>query len=79
VRYVCTHNQKSARRSPLSTNKIVENAACGYDLRTNFVSMSNRILDGLTIKKISEMNGLDRRFSVAPMMDWVESFLKSNS
>jgi tRNA-dihydrouridine synthase A len=29
-------------------------------------------LDGLTVKKISEMNSLLYRFSVAPMMDWTD-------
>jgi hypothetical protein len=30
-------------------------------------------------RKNNENNMLDHRFSVAPMMDWMESFLKSNS
>jgi hypothetical protein len=29
--------------------------------------------------KINENNMLEARFAIAPMMDWVESFLKSNS
>jgi hypothetical protein len=36
-------------------------------------------LHGILLQKPMKNNMLDRRFAIAPMMDWVESFLKSNS
>jgi len=41
------------------------------------LAQKSAIADGMI--KRNDVNMLAQRFSIAPMMDWVESFLKSNS
>jgi tRNA-dihydrouridine synthase A len=55
-----------------SSRHFVSLRTLGYADETQSINRSNSVLDRLKDEKNSKMSNLDRRFSVAPMMDWTD-------
>jgi hypothetical protein len=64
--------RRGTKSLPTIGGEIVKWAVGGKGLPAKLLNCANGVLDRLAGEKISKMNGLGFRFSVAPMMHWTD-------
>ena len=68
----CALNLQFCDDAPFSSGFFAVSRTLGYAGESELISRSSGVLDRQRTKKHREMKNLDRRFSVAPMMDWTD-------
>jgi hypothetical protein len=78
MRYVCTESAKATKRLPISAKVVLEERVERSVADVELLSRSNNLLGTPAKKNANRMKSLDRKFAIAPMMEWSESAISSD-
>jgi len=70
--YVCTESAKATKRLPISAKVVLEERVEGSVADVELLCRSNNLLDTPAKKNANRMKSLDRKFAIAPMMEWTD-------
>jgi hypothetical protein len=72
ARYVCIQSGGLRQSTTFRADSFAASRTFGYAREADFINRSNGELNRLKVEKHNKMNGLDRSFSIAPMMDFAD-------